>query len=290
MRTTSLPSLLSITFVYPLCQGPALLFTVLNVLIAPAVGAGDDAAVSRPNLSIGREYVVHSIREEPAAEELARPWHVDLGSRISYVKLQETDQTLDRKLDLPLRLDVFGVFDHPTTPLDRKTDFALNSIFLGLGRMESDRFVWSIYGGAAAGSDKSSQRFLTTELDVRFRYGFYYLGAQLEFYPWRIPDPVPQTAGFSERLRAGRPFVLTGFETAFVNGTGAGDYRVLGLSMYADSAHIRDWLFSVPLGVGWSIPLSDRCSLQLMGDYRFHFYRPQEFNGWHLMTALRLRL
>lgn len=197
---------------------------------------------------------------------------------------------LDRRLEQPLKLDVLNVFDHPTTPMDRRSDFEFNSLFIGLGRTESDRFVWSIYAGAAAGSDKSDERFLNTTLDVRFRYGFYYLGSQFEYYPWGLPPLDGKLDSMPDRLRMSRPFLFTGFESAFVNSIGKGDYRISGVVTYSDSVSVRDWLFSVPLGLGCSMPLNERWSFQLMGDYRFHFYRPEEFNGWHIAAALRLRL
>jgi len=227
--------------------------------------------------------------EEDSGTDRAGTWHLDFGVRTAYPRLRWTDQNLDRRLDLPLKADLLHVFEHPETPLDRKSEFGLSSLYFGIGRTATKRVVWSVYGGGGVASDRTDQSFLNTALDVRFRYAFYYLGALVEYYPRGTPEAASGlTLGSS--LRAGRPFLFSGLETAYISGWGKGDYRVSGLVLYEDAAYVRDWLFNVPIGVGWSIPLSDRWSLQLMGDYRFHFYRPEEYNGWHLMTGLRCRL
>jgi hypothetical protein len=270
-----------------------LMAVVACMALSPGLALTDPRRPARSDVSPHSESSPMAVLEPngPAAAqpERTKPWHFDLGWRTSIPRLQWTDQMLDRRLDLPLKLDWLGVFDHPETPLDRKTDLKLGSVFFGIGRTESEHILWSIYGGAGADSDATNQRFLATTLDVRFRYGFYYLGALMEYYPWKIPQPA-SADGPDGRLRSGRPFLFTGLDTAYISGSGKGDYRIAGQLIYRDAVHVRDWLVNVPVGLGWSAPLSARWSLIIMGGYRFHFYRPEEYNGWDIATQLRCRI
>lgn len=215
-------------------------------------------------------------------------WHIDVAMRGSYPKLASSKRQLDRRLDLPLRLDWAGVFDEPYTPLDRKTDLGLTTWYLGAGRQESEHFVWTVYAGGGAGQDLNHQRFLFTQLKVDFHYAYYFTGFTAEYFPWPIPDAVPD-APWTVRLGASRPYLLTGVETGYVNAEGEGDYKVSGALVYHDEQKVRDWLASVAVGAGWSIPFTDHWSLNLSGDYRFHAYRPNEYNGWNWTTAVRYR-
>ncbi len=221
----------------------------------------------------------------------SKRWHLDLAFRGSYIKLASTKQQLDRRLELPLKLDVFGVFDHPYTPIDRKTDLGLTTWYAGVGRQESSRFIWTYFVGGGAGKDINHQRFLYQTLEVDFKYGYYYTGITAEYYPWEVPavSAIPAAPSWEQRLRTSRPFLLAGFESGYVSAEGAGDYTVSGVNAYHDEQKVRDWLFSCLFGIGWALPLDDHWSLHLSGDYKFHFYRPEEYNGWNVTTALRYR-
>ncbi len=214
--------------------------------------------------------------------------HFDFGIRTSYTKLSSTEQKLDRRLDIPMRADALGVFDRPTTPIDRKSKMGLNTLCAGFGRKENEYFVWNAYGGLGVGVDRTHQRFLAAKLDVNFDYGTYYAGMSAELYPWRVPGEAKSSA-WVDRLRASRPFLTAGFETGFVRGGGEGKYSIGPRTVYKDSDRVEDWLFSWPVGAGWSIPLSETWSVQLVGDYRLHAYRPEEYNGWNFTTGLRYR-
>ncbi len=217
-----------------------------------------------------------------------KTWHLDLAFRGSHTKLSETEQLLDRRLDLPLKLDVFGVFDHPTTPIDRKTNLQLMSFSVGIGREENDYLVWTVYGGGGAAANRNHQRFAILQLDVDFKYALAYVGFTTEVYPWRVPRKATGLT-WERRLRASRPYFTAGFETGYVSGEGKGDYSAGPVTLYKDGVTIRDWTFSWPVGVGWTVPLSERWSFHLVGDYRFHLYRPDEYNGWNFTSALRRR-
>jgi hypothetical protein len=208
--------------------------------------------------------------------------------RGSYPKLAATAQQLDRRLDVPLRLDWLRVFDEPYTPLDRRADLGLATWYAGLGRQPSDRFIWTWYLGGGMAQDINHQRFLNALLKVDFRYGYYYTGIAGEYYPWPLPD-ADHRKSLQDLLSNSRPFVLGGLETGYVSGEGEGDYKVSGAVLYHDEQKVRDWLTSINLGLGWAFPISDHLSLNISGDYRFHLYRPDEYNGWTWTTALRFR-
>ena len=218
----------------------------------------------------------------------SKRWHLDLAFRGSHNKFASTKQQLDRRLDLPLKTDVFGVFDYPYTPIDRKTDLGMTTWYAGVGREENTHLVWTYYVGAGAGKDINHQRFLYQTLEVDFKYGYYYTGITAEYYPWEVPA-VPAAPSWEQRLRTSRPFLLAGFESGYVSAEGEGDYTVSGVNAYHDELKIRDWLFSCLLGLGWALPLDDHWSINLSGDYKFHFYRPEEYNGWNVTTAVRYR-
>jgi len=216
----------------------------------------------------------------------AKRWHLDAAMRGGYTKLASTKQTLDRRLDIPMRLDWLHVFDEPYTPLDRRSDQGFGSWYLGLGRTESDSFVWTWYAGGGMAQDLNHQRFLNANLKIDFRYAFVYTGVVGEYYPWRVPAAEDGMTWLG-RFQASRPFLTAGVETGYVSAEGEGDYKVTGATLYHDELKIRDWLASLNLGVGWSLPISDHWSLNLSGDYRFHVYRPEEYNGWNWTTCVR---
>ncbi len=213
---------------------------------------------------------------------------MDLAIRNSYPRLDSTQQQLDRRLDRPLMLDVFGVFDRPYTPIDRRSDQGFTSLYAGVGRQESPRFLWTYYIGGSSGKDINHERFLFQTLEVDFKYNFYYTGVLAEYYPWEVPS-IHATPSWEERLMASRPFLLTGLESGYVSSEGEGDYVVAGMTAYHDELKVRDWLFSCKVGLGWALPLNDRWSINLSGDYRFHFYRPGEYNSWNFTTGVRFR-
>ena len=77
-------------------------------------------------------------------------------------KIAETviaEDRLDRRLNGPARLDLFGVFESPTTPLDRKSDFALTTGYIGIGRRETEWLTWNFYFGSGVGGDRDHQRW-----------------------------------------------------------------------------------------------------------------------------------
>lgn len=228
-------------------------------------------------------------RNEQRPAPFKKTWHLDIGVRTSGLKLASTKQKLDRRLDIPLKLDVLGVYGNPTTPLDRKSELGLNTMSFGFGRSESERFGWNIYGGFGVGEDRNRRSFLLSTLDVNFKYAAYYAGFAAEYYPWTRPDGNPKMT-WTERFQRAKPYFIGGFEVGFVSAEADGDFTVASVTIYKDGETIRDWIFSIPVGVGWAMPLSDRWSFQAVLDYRFHFYRPEEYNGWNLTTGLRWRL
>ncbi len=254
------------------------------------------AGQARPPLRLAASWAMSPDAVQEAAESKEKKgsddraseehWHVDVSIRGSYTKLGATKRQLDRRLDLPMRMDVLGVFDEPYTPFDRRSDLGLTTWSLGVGRQESERLLWTLQLGAGVGQDLNHQRFLTSTLEVDFRYAYYYTGLTAEYYPWLVPLIAGSTT-WVERLQASRPFLLSGIETGYVSAEGEGDYTVGGTLVYHDEQKIRDWLVSVPVGVGWSFPIGTHWSVNLSGDYRFHFYRPDEYNGWNWTTALR---
>src|SRR3990172_3683091 len=90
-------------------------------------------------------------------------------------------QQLDRRMDLPLKLDVLGVFDRPYTPIDRRSDQGFTSLYAGVGRQENPRFLWTYYVGGSTGKDINHGRFLIETLEVDFKYNFYYTGISVEY-------------------------------------------------------------------------------------------------------------
>ena len=193
---------------------------------------------------------------------------------------------LDRRLDIPLKADVLGVFHRPTTTIDRKSSLSLQTFYLGFGRRETDRVAWTLYLGGGAGSDKDHQRFLNANLDIAFRYLTLYTGVSAEFYPWGMPR-YGKDLTWKQRFSRSRPYLLIGVEVGYVSAKGRGHYSLAPLRLYDDAETIRDWIFSTKFGLGWRIPINDRWSVSLAGDYSYHCYRPDEYNSWNLVSGLR---
>lgn len=268
---------------------------VIAIVMATNLCIGCEATgrTGRPLHRAGTDPVLDTPDEAPTTADHAsrgqtKRWHADFAFRNSYIKLNSAKQQLDRRLDLPLKLDVLHVFDEPYTPLDRKSDFRLTSWYAGVGRQENARFIWTCYVGGGAGKDLNHQRFLIETLEVDFEYVFAYTGITAEYYPWEVPAR-PSPFSFEKSLRAGRPFLHAGLESGYVSAEGEGDFRIAGVNVYHDEQKVRDWLFSVAVGLGWALPLNDRWSIILSGDYRFHFYRPEEYNGWNFTSGIRYR-
>ena len=220
------------------------------------------------------------------SREPERNWHIDLGFRTGYTKLASTKQKLDRRLDLPMKLDVFNVFGNPTTPLDRKSTFGLNTLYFGVGRREKDWVKWTCFVGGGGGADKTHKRFANANVDVAFKYAYYYTGLTLELYPWGTPKHA-HDLDWRARLRASRPYLLTGAELGYVSAEGRGRFALAPITLYEDKQVVRDWLFSGLLGIGWGIPVNHRWSINLSGHYSAHLYRPQEYNTWNIVSVLR---
>ena len=187
-----------------------------------------------------------------------------------------------------MKLDLFGVFESPYTPMDRKTDMLLTTQYLGIGRRETDWLTWNFYLGYGAGGDRNHQRWLNANLEVNFSYLLVYTGLTTDIYPWGIPK-YHHYPNLRERLKASRPYFVTGLEVGYVRARGAGHLALAPVPIYKDSQHIEDWLFSWLIGAGWEFPINDRWAFNISGHYTFHFYRPEEYNGTNLILALRYR-
>ncbi len=255
-----------------------------HLAIAATLTVGGGCSITPPIRAI------NALSDDPVAEAPAngpnRPWHVEFGYHGSHTKLAETKRMLDRRLDIPMKFDVLDVFHHPDTPLDRKSNLSLASIYLAVGRQESDWFVWNLQIGGGGASDQTHQRFLNANLEVSFRYALAYTSLMAEIYPWSVPAPLDEM-NWTQRLSASRPFVVTGLQTGYVNGEGQGHYSIAPFRIYGDRERIRDWITAYVAGVGWALPLDGHWTLQLIGDYRFHFYRPDEYDSWTVTTGLR---
>ena len=156
-----------------------------------------------------------------------KPWHIEAGFRDSCTKLEETEKILERRLDRLLRFDTLQLFDKPRTPLDRRSEFLLTSLYLGVGRQESDWLIWTFYVGGGMGQDHEHQRVFNNNLEVTFKYAYVYTGLTAELYPWRVPHRA-DFEHWTQRLAASRPFLTTGMETGYVSAEGRGSWLVRG--------------------------------------------------------------
>jgi hypothetical protein len=222
----------------------------------------------------------------PVEEKDDRFWYLDLGFRMGVTRLHETKQRLDRRLGVPRKLDFLGVFEDPETPMDRKSDFALTTAYIGIGRRETEWLTWNFYFGTGMGGDKDHQRKLNLNQELNFEYGIWYSGLTVDIYPWGLSQR-GRFRDYREQLRASRPYVVTGFELGYVRARGWGEFSLAPLKIYSDSQRVEDWLFSYLIGFGWELPLNDRWALNLQTHYTFHFYRPEEYNGWNVTYAFR---
>ncbi len=215
-------------------------------------------------------------------------WYLDMGFRTGFTRLESAADKLQLRLDLPLKLDVLGVFESPYTPLDRKTDMVLTTQYIGLGRRETEWLTWNFYLGYGVGGDRNHQRWLNANLEVNFKYALIYSGLTADIYPWGIPA-YRNYPDLEERLKASRPYAVTGFEFGYLRARGAGHLALAPVPIYKDSQRIEDWLFSWLIGLGWEFPVNDRWAFNLSAHYTFHFYRPEEYNGTNIVFALRYR-
>lgn len=215
-------------------------------------------------------------------------WYLDLGFRFGWQRLDGTARKLDLRLDAPLKLDWAGVFEHPTTPLDRKTDLGLTTQYIGIGRRETDWLTWNFYLGYGSGGDHNHQRVGNVNLEVNFDYTLVYTGLTADVYPWGTAR-YANYSSWRERLHASRPFLMSGVEFGYLRARGRGHLALAPVKLYRDSQAIEDWLFSWLIGAGWEMPINARLSLATMMHYTFHFYRPEEYNGWNVTFALRYR-
>lgn len=215
-------------------------------------------------------------------------FHIDFGLRVSYTLLRETKKDLDRWLHGPLKTDVLGIFDSPQTPLDRRSDLGLATLYLGLGSETDDCLVWTVYVGGGVGDDHDHQRLANLNLEVDFEYLHVYTGVMFELYPWGKPA-VSSRPGFVDGLKASRPYILAGLEVGYVDTEGRGHYSVAPIRLNEHRQTNHDWLVSNLVGLGWAIPMSDRWAFNVSTHYAFHYYRPDEYNSWVVTTALRYR-
>ncbi|MHC5110661.1 MAG: hypothetical protein ACYTHJ_12390 [Planctomycetota bacterium] len=231
--------------------------------------------------------------EEEAQPERAgaheQRWHLDVGFRTSYTKLGDTEQMLDRRLDWPMKADVLGLWSHPYTPIDRKTDGHLNALSLGFGRYETDWLDWSVYFVGGGISDHDHQRIGNLNLETHFRYGNYLLGLKTEVYPFGRPHGRCGSS-FQEMFQQSRPFLFTGVETGYVSGEGRGSFRFAPITLYRDSEKVRDWVVGFPIGIGYRIPLDHNWSFSLTADYSFQAVRAHEYAGWNVNVGLRYEI
>ncbi len=241
-----------------------------------------DAPVDKPSDALTTR------RERTPAATTSRRWHLDIGLRTSHTKLSSTEQQLDRRLDLPLKTDILGVFSRPSTPIDRKSNLGLNSAFIGVGRAENEKLTWTWYFAGGTGEDRSDQRWLHLRLKVNFKYGTYLTGVSTEYYPWGRPE-YSGLRTWGQRFQKSRPYVYSGIEGGYISGQGKGEFTVFGRGLYKDGVTVRDWVVGFPIGLGWRIPLTEQWSFALAGGYTFHVYRPDEYNGWNFLTGLRYR-
>ncbi len=215
-------------------------------------------------------------------------WYLDVGFRTGYTRLESADDRLQARLDLPLKLDVFGVFEKPYTPLDRKSDLFLTTQYIGIGRRETEWLTWNFYMGGGAGGDFNDQRWLNANLEVNFKYLFVFTGLTTDLYPWGVPK-YRNYLNYRERLKASRPYLVTGFEMGYLRARGSGHFSLAPVKIYRDSQRIEDWLFSWLIGAGWEFPINDRWAFNISGHYTLHFYRPEEYNGTNVVFAFRYR-
>jgi len=200
-------------------------------------------------------------------------WYLDVGFRVSHTRLESTNDQINKRLELPQKFDIFGLFNNPYTPLDRKTDGGLATAYIGIGRRETDWLTWNFYLGGGIGGDHNHQRWLNANYNVNFDYAGYYTGVTADIYPWGLPE-YRDFSDWKQRLRASRPYLLTGFELGYIRAKGWGNYKLAPLTLYADEVKIRDWLASYLLGIGWELPLNQRWSFMWSGHYSFHFLPP----------------
>ncbi|MCC7292029.1 MAG: hypothetical protein IT449_08220 [Phycisphaerales bacterium] len=216
-------------------------------------------------------------------------WYLDSGFRLGQVRLEETSKQLDLRLDTLMALDTVHMFDEPVTPRNRKTDWGMTTQYLGLGRRETDWLTWNSYLGYGFGGDLNHDRRVILNIDVDFQYNIVYTGLTTDLYPWGKPKHANYPS-WRERFYASRPFLLSGFEIGYVRGRGRGYVGLAPIGkIYKDSQSIEDWLFSYLAGLGWEVPIDDRWSFGASIHYTFHFYRPEEYNGYNITTALRYR-
>ncbi len=215
-------------------------------------------------------------------------WYLDLGFRMGVTRLHSTKTKLDRRLDLPRKVDLFGVFDNPVTPLDRKTDLALTTAYIGIGRRQTEWLTWNFYFGSGVGGDQDHQRWLTANQVLKFSYAMYYTGITVDIYPWGLSQR-GRYVNLKEHLKASRPYLVTGIEIGYLRARGWGHFAIAPVKIYADSQRIEDWLFSYLIGFGWEVPINERWAFNLQVHHTFHFYRPEEYNSWNLTHALRYR-
>ncbi len=248
----------------------------------------DRSEVSSTGQSLSDTGLIEQELPVSTASEEEKFWYLDLGFRMGITRLGSAEEKLDKRLNGPMKLDVFGVFEKPHTPIDRKSELGLNTFYLGVGRRETSWLTWNVYFGGGIGKDRDHQRWLNHNLDVRFDYLAYYTGFTVDIYPWGISKRA-RYDNFLEHLRASRPYYVTGIEIGYVRARGWGDYKIAPIHVYHDSQRIEDWLFSGIVGMGWEIPLDDRWAFNLQAHYTFHAYRPEEYNGWNITYALRYK-
>lgn len=216
-------------------------------------------------------------------------WYLDMGFRLGQVALGSTSSQLDHRLDPLLALDWAHVFDRPYTPRDRKTDWGMTTQYLGIGRRETDWFTWNFYLGYGFGGDPNHDRVANLNIDVDFQYNFIYTGLTTDLYPWGKPRH-GNYPDWKERLYASRPYILSGFELGYLRARGRGYIKFAPIGkLYQDSQAVEDWLFSYLIGLGWEVPIDERWSFTTSAHYTFHFYRPEEYNGYNITIAFRYR-
>lgn len=224
--------------------------------------------------------VAEAANEEPPAKE--RPWFIYLQLVNAYPRM-ESEKLVGRLFDPAMRA-LAPSYEDVDTVRSLRDENKLWVPQFGAGKVLSDHWVAYFQWGWTAGkvrtkADDPSIFLLPLHTDFEIKRGALSISGGANYYPFGTVK-LNEFEGFSERLRASRPFI--GADVTFTHATFRAKVKV-GFSPFPNIVNLElsdAWnLPSINTHVGLEYPLNDRNSLGITAGYSFFFDRAYDFEG-----------
>lgn len=243
---------------------------------------------------------VMNVLEEPAVQPVRDPAHdrlppfsrrrffIEAGAVNQFPQLHESHHQVNRYLDRTLGWA--PGFSSPREFYDFRRSGQLLLAYAAGGYTATEWLDLTFEMGGWGGElkDTSGPLFLGS-LDTHFDYTTLFAQVGTRVYPVGRPE-ISGGSDPAAVLSGARPFLYQSFGTTRAESAGTAMLGPRGFPHLLEiSLRRSDWIPTYKLGAGLEIPLDEHLSLITYGGYNFYFSRRDEFNGFSLTVAARLR-